>query len=392
MPSRRECCDPNAPATLLASKFDDDDHDGNPLDENFPTIDDEDDDISDHAWIRDDFGVFHLFFQNEGKFGPAAIEHYTSTDLKTLRYVGVALRPQPGAWDSQALWAPCVVRSGATYYMFYTGVEGTGADEKERIGLATSTDLVTWTRWPGNRCPGAVGEGCVYECRECWTTVGGTPGSFNQQCRDPFVIRDPDTGHRLLFATTRSVNQYGEVTVAHSTDLTTWTGDGFIDATRRLANGTGAQATGGMAENPFVMQHDGVNYLLFTDWWDPEDTVTVSHPRTAVQYATSPTLGADTLGSANWTYRGYTPDVGVNAIEVQHIRFPGDEIWVMSQSIANPHAGIPKSLRRRLRLKCVVWGDGTSFDTANFSFLPFVAGHSTSPMSVEAGDEADDGH
>jgi hypothetical protein len=357
------CCDENAAPVFLQSKIDDDDGDGNPYDENFPTINDEDDDIADHAWIMDESGVYHLFFQNEDHGSGSLIEHYTSTDLLSLRYVGVALRPNPYGWDSHSLWAPHVIRIGGTYYLFYTGTDGPAGNPatRQRIGLATSTDLTTWTRSPINKCPGTPGDGCVYECDECWTTWGGEPGSYNQQCRDPFVIRDSINRRWVMFATAKSVNQYGVVTVAYSTNLEDWSGAGFIDATRRLETGVGGQTTGGQAENPFVMSHNGTHYLLFTDWQDPEDSVSVPHPRTIVQYATSSTLTADSTGSVDWIYRGYIPDPGVNAIEVLRV---GRSVRLMSQSISNERSGY-WPLRRRLRLKCVVWGDNFTFGTSN---------------------------
>ncbi len=357
------CCDESAVPVFLQSKIDDDDGDGNPYDENFPTIDDEDDDIADHAWIRDESGAYHLFFQTEDRGSGSHIEHYVSTDLRTLRYAGAALRPNPGGWDSHSLWAPHIIKSGKTYYLFYTGTDGPAGDPatRQRIGLATSTDLMIWTRRPANKCHGTAGDGCVYECDECWTAWGGEPGSYNQQCRDPFVIRDPVDRGWVMFATAKSANSYGVVTVARSTNLEDWTGAGFIDATRRLESGVGGQTTGGQAENPFVMSHAGTHYLLFTDWQDPEDSVSVRDPRTIVQYATSPSLAADSSGSANWTYRGYIPDPGVNAIEV--IRASRD-VRIMSQSISNERSGY-WPLRRRLRLKCVVWGDDFTFGTSN---------------------------
>jgi len=358
-------CDPSAVPVLLASKNDDDDGDGNTLDEHFPEIDDEDDDIADHTWIRDHGGRYHLFFHNEGRGAPFFIEHYTSSDLKVLHYVGRALEAQPGAWDAGGAWSPYVIEVKGTYYMFYTGIEGIQAGAKQRIGLAISSDLTHWTRAHVNRCPGTTGDGCIYECDETWTRYADTSDPFNQQCRDSFVMHDDEHDRFLLFATARSSNGYGVVTVAWSEDLTTWTGAGYINATRRLANGVGAQTTGGQCENPFVVSHGGTNYLLFTDWQDPEDSVSVATPRTIVQYATSTTLAVDADGSDGWTYAGYTPDPGVNAIEVIHY---GYDTWLMSQSLSNPHSGYVKPLRRMLKLKCIDWGPGTSFTTTNVSY------------------------
>ncbi len=377
------CCSSSAVPTFLASKLDDDDGDGNPDDEAVPTINDEDDDIADHAWIRDHDGVFHLFFHNEGLFAGNEIEHYTSIDLQTLVYAGVALRPNPSGWDSYGLWAPHVVEYHNTYFMFYTGVDGFGPNAKQRIGLAISTDLFNWSRCSINRCPGTSGDGCVYECDEPWTTWGGPPGSWNQQCRDPFVIWDADNGRWVLFATAKSANEFGVVTVAYSTNLTDWLGAGFIDATRRLADGSGAQATGGQCENPFVVTHNRTQYLLFTDWWDPEDSLSVQNPRTEVQYATSPSLAADSAGSVNWTYRGYTPDPGVNATEVQQFNL---STWIISQSIADTPSGDYAEHFRDLRLKCLIWGDGYSFSTSNFGVPAGPSGgaiRSAGPVAVD---------
>jgi len=360
------CCGDSAAPTYLQSKIDDDDGDGNPYDEDFPAVNDEDDDIADHTWIRDDGGVYHLFFHTEDHGSGSLIEHYLSSDLQNLEYVGPALGGNPGCWDSYSTWAPHVVRSGGTFFMFYTGTDGPAGDPqtKQRLGLATSTDLLTWTRCPVNRCPGASGDGCIYECDECWTAWGGPSGSFNQQCRDPFVIWDSVNRRWVLFATAKSLNGYGVVTVAYSMNLIDWTGVGFIDATRRLESGLGAQATGGQAENPFVMSRGDTYYLLFTDWQDPEDSVTTPHPRTIVQYATSRALTADPSGSSHWIYRGYIPDPGVNAIEVLRA---GSGISIMSQSISNERSGLWPH-RRQLRLRCITWGEDFTFGLSNVNF------------------------
>ena len=383
------CCDESASPIFLKSKTDDDDGDGNPLDEDFPTINDEDDDIADHAWIKDDYGVYHLFFHTEDHGSGNYIEHYTSPDLQNLDYAGPALYQNPNGWDSHGLWAPHIIRNGSTYFMFYTGVDGPGNDPstKQRIGLATSTDLMSWTRYPTNNCPGTSGDGCIYECNECWTSWGEPPGSFNQQCRDPFIIWDSTNQRWVIFATAKNLNQSGVITVAYSTNLIDWTGAGFIDSTSRLSAGIGGQTTGGQSENAHIMSYDGTHYLLFTDWQDPEDSVSAYNPRTIAQYVTSSTLTADSLGSTNWIYRGYIPDPGVNAIEVLHIT---NNIWIMSQSISNERSGY-WSRRRQLRLKCVIWDDNFIFGTSNVNFhCGTTIRRAISPLTMEASEESID--
>src|SRR5262245_41400566 len=75
-------CTSTSGPIFLSSKIDDDDGDGRPGDENHPAIDDEDDDIADHAWIQDRNGTYHLFFQNEDRGVGSDIEHYVTTDLQ----------------------------------------------------------------------------------------------------------------------------------------------------------------------------------------------------------------------------------------------------------------------------------------------------------------------
>jgi len=358
-------CDADAVPILLASKADDEDGDGNTLDEAFPTIDDEDDDIADHTWIADHAGRHHLFFHNEGRGAPWKIEHYTSRDLKSLDYEGTALEAQAGGWDAGGMWAPHVIEVEGRYYMFYTGLDGIAGGATQRIGLAVSDDLHHWERAAVNRCPGTSGDGCVYQCAESWTTWNDGSDPQNRQCRDAFVMHDAAGDRWLMFATARSTSGYAVVTVAESADLTAWGGAGFVNATRRFAAGTGAQTTGGQAENPFVVSRGETHYLLFTDWQDPEDSLDVAAPRTIVQYATSASLAVDSAGSAGWTYRGYTPDPGVNAIEVFTY---GIGLSLMSQSLSNPRSGYSRPLRRMLRIKCIEWGADGTFRTVNVGF------------------------
>lgn len=372
-------CSADAPPTFLRTKIDDDNGDGVQFDvpDTFENL--EDDDIADHAWIRDDTGLYHLFFQNEDLGSGSDIEHYTTADFRNLEYVGLALTTNPSGWDSHGLWAPHVIRQGVTYFMFYTGTTGRRFDDVQRIGVATSTDLTRWTRVASTDCADVDGDGCVYECDEAWTVWGDESGRHNHQCRDPFVVWDTANARWVLFVTAKSTNRFGVVAVAYSSDLLHWTGAGFIDATRRLEDGVGAQTTGGQAENPHVMAHDGVYYLLFTDWQDPEDDASMPAPRTMVQYATSSRLVADASGSAHWTYRGATPDPGVNAIEVLRV---SPVLRLMTQSISNEASGDFEH-RRELRLRCVEFDAPFSFSTRNVEFASTL-GDATHPLAVGA--------
>ena len=331
--------------------------------------------ISDHCWIEDTTGVYHLFHHASGPL--PEILHSTTTDLKSLTsdFPEVALSPTAGAWDSHSLWAPHVVEVNGTYYMFYSGTTGSGSDPRaiQRIGVALSTDLAQWTKYPGNDCAGTTGDGCVYDCDEVWT-AWGNGGDYDAQCRDPFVLWDADRNLWVMFVTVRLdvPGSWSEgIGVATSTDLFHWTGAGYIEATKRLTSaegGTFGQRWGSAAENAFVTKYDGVYYLLFSDWHDeePENPDCADSTCSMVQYATSLSLAATPTGSQNWVYRGYTPDRGVNAIEV--VVRAGDT-WVQSQSVANANSGDWLEHGRDLRLKRMVWLPDTSYATSNLTDL-----------------------
>lgn len=333
-------------------------------------------DIADHTWMRDDSGLYHLYLQNQDTGSGDFIQHYTTPSLgQPLTYVGPALQQTAGGWDRYGMWAPHVIKNptDGLYYMFYAGTtaSGSNADAQQRIGVATSSDLTTWTKIPINTCSGTSGDGCVYECAESWT-VWGKGGAYYDQCRDPFVIWDAVNSRWLLFTTVSMDNTViggpwtQGISVAQSTDLLHWTGIGYIKGAKRQwssEGGTGAQLTGGVAENPFVTEYNGDYYLFFTDSNDPEDYSYVANPRTEVQYLSSPTLDVDASGSVNWVYRGSTQDPGVNAAEIQVVN--GDT-WVVSHSIVpNPYSGYWFSHRRDLRLKRIVWNTNGTFTTAN---------------------------
>lgn len=294
-------------------------------------------DIADHAWMKDDSGTWHLYFHWNSVASNTDIAHFITTDFKTITKVGNALDNDVNTYYD-SIWAPHVIKNGSTYYMFFTGVERPGNPWTERIGLATSTDLTTWTMYPENNCSGTTGDGCIYECDNAWTTWGDG-GIYDQQCRDPMVIRDETNNRWVMFATARyNVGDKAIVDVSYSNNLVDWTGAGYISATQ-----------GGQAENPFATEYNGTYYLTFTDWSDAE-------PPAMVQYATSTTLTADGSGSANWVYQGSIPDAGVNAIEVVK---PYDDTWFMAESISNENSG-DADHARELRIKRVLWqADGT---------------------------------
>lgn len=67
------------------------------------------------------------------------------------------LRPTGGGWEQTGVANPHLVEASAGRYLL--AYNGRGVDNRWRVGFATSTDLLTWTRWGGNPVlqPGAAG-------------------------------------------------------------------------------------------------------------------------------------------------------------------------------------------------------------------------------------------
>ncbi|MET0372999.1 MAG: hypothetical protein ABW128_01930, partial [Rhizorhabdus sp.] len=80
--------------------------------------------------------------------GPAVIGLAWSDDLMHWQRGPVILRAEDGAdWERGGLYKPYLVRIGGIYHLYYNA-KTTGTPWKEQTGLATSTDLRTWTRHP----------------------------------------------------------------------------------------------------------------------------------------------------------------------------------------------------------------------------------------------------
>lgn len=179
-------------------------------------------------WFADDGDLYHVFFlfasralhDPDRRHGRASIGHAISEDLSSwTRVADVLVRSDPPAFDDLATWTGSVVRADdGTWHLLYTGVrlEDDGRNI-QRLGSASSTDLLTWTKSPDN--PTAESDGRWYERID--TSQWG-----EETWRDPWVFRDPDgSGWHMLItarATHGETHTRGVVGHAVSADLRTW--------------------------------------------------------------------------------------------------------------------------------------------------------------------------
>ena len=175
----------------------------------------------------------------------------------------MAVKVRVGKIDNLHVWAPSIVRSGPIYHMFYTAVEEVGSGstrrENQRIGVATSTDLNTWTQE----------DAAVLTVADVPWSMRNPPPSdqSGQQLRDPYVMEDPtQPGQWLMFfVSVDSVNSPSftrmAVGVAKSTDLRHWTATSrpFV-ATERPTALTDARTI----ESPHVIRRNGKWWMMYT--------------------------------------------------------------------------------------------------------------------------------
>jgi hypothetical protein len=160
------------------------------------------------GWTPAGSWAFHLFYirQNQyikvhagSDYTEKNIGHAVSDSLENWTVVDTAaIRTRGGRWDSLHVWAPNIVLRGLTYHMFYTGVDGNG---NQRIGLATSTDLVTWVQGDSVLEVTDATQGNIPWADPSPDSVYG----HKAQLRDAYVMQDPDVpGDWLMFFTTIS--------------------------------------------------------------------------------------------------------------------------------------------------------------------------------------------
>src|SRR4051794_8764775 len=178
-------------------------------------------------WLARTPADYHMFFlQAPRALGDpdlrhrhATIGHAVSSDLSSWTVLPDALAPGvSGAWDDVATWTGSVIEHDGVWYMFYTGTSSAEDGRVQRIGLATSVDLATWTKYPGN--PVMIADARWYEAVD--------PLAKGELAwRDPWVFRDPHGSGFHALATARSssgpTHERGVIGHATSDDLVSWT-------------------------------------------------------------------------------------------------------------------------------------------------------------------------
>lgn len=136
-------------------------------------------------------------------------QHAKSADLVRWEELPPALGPgSEGSVDGGGIWTGSVVEREGMFYLFYTG-HHVDAEHPQTICLATSTDLVTFTRHPSN------------------PLLLPTPDCEPVDWRDPYVFyNEQERTWWMLIAARASEGPHwrrGVIKLATSDDLLNWT-------------------------------------------------------------------------------------------------------------------------------------------------------------------------
>ncbi|HBX81260.1 MAG TPA: glycosyl hydrolase family 32 [Propionibacteriaceae bacterium] len=207
-------------------------------------------------WIARDGADYHLFFLKAPKslgdpnlrHEAARVGHAVGTNLRDWSVLPDALGPaHEGAWDDLATWTGSVLHADGRWHMFYTGINRRERAAHQRIGVATSSDLTTWTKNPE---PVLTLDETRYE--------GRVPGWDTVDWRDPWVYRTAGTGdYRMLFtarAPGGAIDERGVIGMARSSDLVHWTTDAPMYAPAQF----------GHLEVPQLFEVGGLWYLSYS--------------------------------------------------------------------------------------------------------------------------------
>jgi beta-fructofuranosidase len=224
-------------------------------------------------WLAQDGPDYHVFYLQaprslgdpEVRHWNVSIGHAVSQDLLTWQVLPDALAPSPAdtsKWDNHTTWTGSVIRHESHWYMFYTG--GTRAERAliQRIGLATSDDLIHWRKHPAN--PLIIADPSWYELLDLslW---------HDQAWRDPWVARHPETGDFHAFITARvnygPADSRGVIGHARSSDLIRW----------EVLPPLTEPGNFGQMEVPQLARIDGRYYLLFSTTVDTHSSEWLQH-------------------------------------------------------------------------------------------------------------------
>jgi beta-fructofuranosidase len=209
-------------------------------------------------WFAQDGADYHIFYlQAPRALGDEYLRHWhvsighaVSSDLQHWQVLPDALAPSveyKDVFDSYTTWTGSIIHYRGLWYMFYTGGNRVEKGRIQRVGLATSIDLITWEKHPSN--PLIVADSQWYDLidLDIW---------HEQAWRDPWVFRHNGAFHALITgrANHGPVDGRGVIAHARSLDLVQW----------EVLPPITKPGLFGHMEVPQLISANGCYYLLFS--------------------------------------------------------------------------------------------------------------------------------
>ena len=236
--------------------------------------------------------VYHLFTEQttvdwDGSMGNAfagirSVGHAVSKDMFEWEELPAAIECGPaGSFDAYSIYHMDVFIHDGIWYMYYTGLDKGGPGEQQSIGLATSPDGIRWEKHPSN--PVLRADPRWYEQAIPREATYQEKDFDRLWFRDPFIIRDPQTGTFGMIVIARDKSKHPDVRAclawATSKDLIHWTAHEPIYSPGRFHT----------IETPSMFERMGRHYIIFmtASYWGTPILVSDSYQNAGNLYAVS---------------------------------------------------------------------------------------------------------
>ncbi len=211
-------------------------------------------------------GKFHMFFLHDAKSKPANagihdIHSFETSDFINYSYNGRQI-PYGNSTDADfAVGTGSLIKSGGTYYYFYTGHNATSAflagNPRESILLATSTDMKNWSKITDFK-------------------ITAPQGYYDFEFRDPHVMYNQEENKYWMLVSAQTDDRRAVVLKFTTTDLAS--GDWSVESPIYTSPNTENYI---MLECPDLFKMGDYWYLVFSENWSDS-------PGTKYRYSSSP--------------------------------------------------------------------------------------------------------
>lgn len=127
-------------------------------------------------------GEYHVFYMRDNNWG-----HIVSRDLVRWKELPDAIKPgaDPLGADGEGCWTGSIVENQGLFYLFYTGKNSKDPKGDQKVMLATSKDLIYWTKEPRHTF---YADGNFYWNKTLNGPIDDRQNYHHQAFRDPDVF------------------------------------------------------------------------------------------------------------------------------------------------------------------------------------------------------------